>query len=551
MTGFGGLGLDLLPKYVTTFWDFLTCRPRKFWNALSAKSERYLAPWPYSLANLGAAAATYLAVASSNRKVFDGISVEQTTAVMIVLLTAGAFALVVPCAKAAGFLLNREVRLSRLVSAFAYSSGLLIPVVGCATLAVVVRGGPDADLNLSSVLLVIGPQLLYCAYLISAAARANYLDERPFVSFIVLTSVMLFLIQAIVFTPLLLLMSPPRRHEIMQWNVSRADRPLLSVGNETAYPGCSTCWKNAGDVRAGDIFSVNVSYHQSTIRTTSHDTRIRLFVPESFSGTAPIGCEIWSSESAHRRTDIATVRVDTIAPIRLKLFGSKWFPFHRNEEAKALYQPMRKVLTDSGLSLGDVPPGIDAQGDLVFFFRAEEDHGTPSVRLQPVGDAGDYPGVPQPSTDLTTLSIADARDDRRWTSFMDGAMVGDTVIFLISYENESGGVLNDVQAQLSFKHLPAQILVAARVSSDRTQPHVGTNRIHLTATPQYVNEHLVYKSATLFDNDSLQSQPFNASGIADGVPLGTMRPGKIVRLRVEYVLAGDAPTTSNAATTRP
>lgn len=178
-----GAFVDGVPKYLVTILDYVVKRPRRFFLQYEREPQRYIAPWPFLLANALLAASLALAVDRIGE--MPGSTWDWSLYWTIVPAGLLAHLLVVGCGALAAVFTRQRVTLDRMMTAFAYASVWVLAYVPALT--AIGEHRRDSLWYTASVCLAIGSELCHIGYIVTGFVRLNYLAGRKAVRFVVVT----------------------------------------------------------------------------------------------------------------------------------------------------------------------------------------------------------------------------------------------------------------------------------------------------------------------------------------------------------------------------
>ncbi|MFA7201528.1 MAG: fibronectin type III domain-containing protein [Candidatus Paceibacterota bacterium] len=169
------------------------------------------------------------------------------------------------------------------------------------------------------------------------------------------------------------------------FNNDPQDYASLRVSNYTNNPGTPT-WSNQTDVKAGDVVSYSLYYH-NTSGTTALNTRMNLsFNVDPISGKIQATSKLWADNAASV-SGFTTIQIQGApqTPWNMVFDSVAWRPNQMVSTSAPLPsgQSGAEITSSNGINIGDVAGGWSTQGSLIVRFRftaASDDTGAaPSV----------------------------------------------------------------------------------------------------------------------------------------------------------------------------
>lgn len=362
--------LESVPRYLTTLWEFLTLRPRRFFLKYETEPERYLSPWPFLLVNalIAAALAVPAEMGSEDQSAWTWSNFGGWLAAALV-----ANGIVVVYGAVAAWLLVQRVSAQSMMTAFCYAS-VFLPLHLPLSIYVLRRLEEEDQSRWGLVLFALTVQIIYLVAMLLSFARYNYIEGPYLRSFLIIT-LTLTLVTGIgggVVLSILEQRDAQLPDAPVEWNISPRDYATLVVGNRTRNPGCSTCWANRVDAKVGEVISFEIYYHHSSTGV-AQDARARLLLPTRIQGVGVIGAEVWSRDSARRATGAVSVNISPEIPIMLVFAGGEWYQGQDYKNQRQATKPLpinnpTEVSSEKGMALGDVRGGWENQGSIVVRF---------------------------------------------------------------------------------------------------------------------------------------------------------------------------------------
>lgn len=153
---------------------------------------------------------------------------------------------------------------------------------------------------------------------------------------------------------------------IAVWNMAPNDFATVRVSNVTKQPNCSTCWSQTISADPGDTIAVSVYYH-NTGSTIASDTVIRLS-PQSSGQTTSVTFNGSVSSLSAQNTASGSATASITSPQPLNFVTARWFPNQTTTSQMLPGGQDGSAAFGSGINIGTVSPGWNAQGSVVFHF---------------------------------------------------------------------------------------------------------------------------------------------------------------------------------------
>jgi hypothetical protein len=179
--------IEAIPRYLSTLWTYIRLRPRRFFLEYEQTPERFMAPWPFLLLNASIAAGLTFSIVPANAtsppSTWQDYAEWSASALFSDLFA-------VPCGAIAAWLIVKPVKASAMLAAFAYASAwvpLYLPAIAYGLTRCTINPTEYSPFWLLPGLVMI---FMYWGYLVISLARANFIDGRHLVSFVLITVVL-------------------------------------------------------------------------------------------------------------------------------------------------------------------------------------------------------------------------------------------------------------------------------------------------------------------------------------------------------------------------
>jgi len=159
------------------------------------------------------------------------------------------------------------------------------------------------------------------------------------------------------------------------FNTDPLDYPTLQAGNYTECPGC-TSWSTSVSADAGEIISFMIYYH-NTSNEVARQTKVRVLLPTgNFQNTQIIG-SVWADNASAAQGSVS-VNLSSNQTLTFIPGSVRWYPNRSSSPYPLPFgQNGSEIISSSGLNLGDIGPGWNYQGYVVFRAQVSNDQ-TPS-----------------------------------------------------------------------------------------------------------------------------------------------------------------------------
>ncbi len=175
-----------IPRYLSTLWNYIRLRPRRFFLEYEQAPERFMPPWPFLLLNASIAAGLTFSIVPANATTPPSTWQDYAEWAASTLFT---FLVVVLSGAIAAWLIVKPVKASAMLTAFAFASAWLPLYLPAFAYGLTRNINPNEFSGfwlLPSLLLIF----IYWGYLVISLARANFIDGRHLVSFVLITVVL-------------------------------------------------------------------------------------------------------------------------------------------------------------------------------------------------------------------------------------------------------------------------------------------------------------------------------------------------------------------------
>jgi hypothetical protein len=178
--------IEAIPRYLSTIWYYIRLRPRRFFLEYEQTPERFMPPWPFLLLNASIAAALAFSIVPANATTPPYTWQDYAEGSASVLFS---YLIAVPCGAIAAWLIVKPVKASSMLAAFAFASAWLPLYLPMFVYGLMRNINPS---ELSGLWLLPGIVLMfiYWGYLVISLARANFIDGRHLVSFVLITVIL-------------------------------------------------------------------------------------------------------------------------------------------------------------------------------------------------------------------------------------------------------------------------------------------------------------------------------------------------------------------------
>jgi hypothetical protein len=179
--------IEAIPRYLSTIWYYIRLRPRRFFLEYEQAPERFMAPWPFLLLNASIAAGLTFSIVPGNATTPPSTWQDYAEWSASSLFS---YLFAVPCGAIAAWLIVKPVKASAMLAAFAFSSAwvpLYLPAFAYGLTRCIIDRTEYSPFWLLPGLVLI---FMYWGYLVISLARANFIDGRHLVSFVLITVVL-------------------------------------------------------------------------------------------------------------------------------------------------------------------------------------------------------------------------------------------------------------------------------------------------------------------------------------------------------------------------
>ena len=172
------------------------------------------------------------------------------------------------------------------------------------------------------------------------------------------------------------------------FNNDSQDKTTLRVSNYTDYPNSTVNWYFSITADGGEVVSFLVYYH-NTSRETAKQTKIKVNLPSDSFTSRSINASVWA-ENAGTAFGSSVVNLSSSQTLTLIPGTVRWCPNQMPCASDIVGQALpygqsgSEIITSSGLNIGDIAPGWDTQGYVVFRAQVSNNNNqtnsTPEVR---------------------------------------------------------------------------------------------------------------------------------------------------------------------------
>ncbi|TSD03731.1 MAG: Uncharacterized protein Athens071426_64 [Parcubacteria group bacterium Athens0714_26] len=156
----------------------------------------------------------------------------------------------------------------------------------------------------------------------------------------------------------------PSANAMSFFNSDPGDFPTLQASNYTKNPNCNTCWITSVSADKGEVVSFLVYYH-NTSNETARQTKIKVDLPSASFTTQNISAELWA-QNANIVYGSAPVTLTSSQTLTFIPGSVRWYDHFNNQQTLLYGQQGNEIVSSDGLNVGDITPGWQTQGYVVF-----------------------------------------------------------------------------------------------------------------------------------------------------------------------------------------